>query len=286
MLQTLESRLPMFRYERRAKPCLKWAGGKANCLSRLLEYFPTHFSRYLEPFLGGAAVFLALEPTASALLNDANEELISLYRIIRDNPLALMDALENLQAEYCEAFYYALRSAIPTAPVDRAARLIFLNKTCFNGLYRTNAKGEFNVPFGKRKRCPALYDRASLLEVSFRLRNAQLFCTDFEAVVNSAERGDLVYCDPPYLPSSSTANFAEYTASGFSAEDHRRLRDCCERAANRGATVVVSNSSSLATESLYRGWTLFSFEVPRCINSKAERRGSVLEIVAIPPRKG
>jgi DNA adenine methylase len=272
----------MFALERRARPIVKWAGSKSNCLSRLVSCFPGTFGRYIEPFVGSGAVFLALSPEVPVLLNDANQELMAMYRAIRDRPLDLMLALDKLGKEYSEDFYYRLRDQPATEPVAAAARFIFLNKTCFNGLYRTNSRGEFNVPFGKRKRCPALYERAVLLEVAFRLRGAQIFCTDFEAVVDSAERGDLVYCDPPYLPSSDTACFSEYTPGGFGWEDHIRLREASRRAAERGAHVVISNSAVPFIREFYSGWSVDELEVPRRINAKADRRGLVRDVVVRP----
>lgn len=273
----------MFKYEHRAKPVVKWAGGKGNSLSRLLERFPTKCERYIEPFLGGGAVFLALSPGIPALLNDANADLMELYRVIRDYPLALMEALDLMRTEYDSKFYYELRDRRLTHPVDRAARFLYLNKTCFNGLYRTNTKGEFNVPFGKRKRCPQLYERANLLEVAYRLRGVHLFSTDFEAILDSAEKGDLVYCDPPYLPVSATAHFQEYTADGFSWEQHVRLRDACLRAATRGAYVAISNAAVASAQVLYEGWNLLELPVFRKINAKGDRRGVVNDLLAMPP---
>jgi DNA adenine methylase len=227
-------------------------------------------------------VFLALDPGTPALLNDANAELMQLYRMVRDFPLALMDALDGMARQYDEAFYYRTRESRPEHPVEQAARFLFLNKTCFNGLYRTNTKGAFNVPFGKYKRCPQLYERANVLEVSYRLRGVQIFSTDFEAILDSAEKGDLVYCDPPYLPQSATAHFSEYTAAGFAWEQHVRLRDACDRAAARGAHVVISNAAVPVTSELYAGWRLHELEVAHNISAKADKRGRVKELVARP----
>lgn len=272
--------MTFFDRESRCRPVLKWAGGKSGLIEALVTRFPSVFNRYFEPFLGGAAVFLSLRPdTCGAVLNDANPELVGLYEAVRDHPGALMEALDRLAPQYSEEFYYSLRETLPEDRLDRAARTVFLNKTGFNGLYRQNSKGLFNVPFGRRARCPALYVRQNLLEVSRRLRAAELVCGDFEAVIDRAEADDFVYCDPPYEPLSVTSSFNAYQAGGFGPLEQRRLRDACARAASRGAVVVVSNSAAPLIRELYRGWPVDEVRARRAINSKANLRGEVAELV-------
>ena len=271
----------MFDLGAREKPILKWAGGKSGLLPQLLPRFPRGFKRYLEPFFGGGAVFFSLQPGVRAIVNDSNRELIDLYEAIRDTPEELMAELDRLARRYCEGFYYELRASGPGSRVARAARTLFLNKTGYNGLYRQNSKGGFNVPFGKRRRCPALYERANLLRVSERLAQAELVHGDFEAILRRARRGDFVYCDPPYEPLSTTSSFNCYLASGFTWREQVRLRDAAEKAARRGAVVMISNSSAPLIPHLYGDWPMHRISARREINSKASGRGEIAELCIV-----
>ncbi len=271
---------PAFDLEKRAKPMLKWAGGKSGPLKQLVKQFPSRFSRYIEPFVGGGAVFFALVDPMETIINDSNSELIELYEVARDEVDALMAELDQLGAQYSETFYYELRKTVPEAKLARAARTLFLNKTGFNGLFRLNSKGLFNVPFGKRPQCPALYDKGNMIEVSRRLRTAQLLNTDFESVIAQAGPGDFLYCDPPYEPLSRTSTFTAYTSGGFSQDAQGRLEKACQEAAGRGAMVAVSNSTAPFILSLYEGWDVREIQAKRAINSKGAGRGQIAEIVA------
>lgn len=271
----------LFELAARARPVLKWAGGKSGLLERIVPHFPTHFNRFVEPFLGGGAVFLSLRREVPAILNDCNGELVNLYVIIRDLPHELMDALDLLQKSYCEEFYYSTRTTLPADPVRQAARTVFLNKTGFNGLYRQNSRGEFNVPFGKRPVCPALYERENLLAVSARLAQATIQNRDFETVLAQAGAGDFVYCDPPYEPLSRTSSFNSYNGGGFSQDAQRRLHDACAAAVRRGATVAVSNSSAEFIRELYAEWDIQTIMARRAINSKGSARGEVEEVLVL-----
>jgi DNA adenine methylase len=271
----------MFELGRRPRPILKWAGGKKGALKRLRTHFPQSFERYLEPFLGGGAVFLSITKPMPALLNDSNPELIHLYQTVRNEPERLMEELNRLRALYSPEFYYALRDGSVADPVARAARTIFLNKTGYNGLYRLNKKGAFNVPFGKRDRCPNLYDRENLLEVSRRLKAACLFNVDFEELIDQAQAGDFLYCDPPYEPLNATSNFKNYTSKGFYQVYQERLKNACARAVARGALVAISNSASDFIRSLYDGWKVESIPVRRAINSKGNRREPIPEYLIL-----
>lgn len=260
---------------------MKWAGGKSGLLNLLIDKFPSHFERYVEPFFGSGACFLALEKNTPALLNDANPELIHLYRVVRQKPLKLMDTLDKLAKRYSETFYYRLRNSRPKDPVLRAARTVFLNKTGFNGLYRQNSKGEFNVPFGKRPKCPRLYSRESLLLVSRRLRTAKLSQLDFEKLLDLCGAGDFVYCDPPYAPLTPTSSFTNYTASKFDQSEQIRLRNAASRAAKRGATIAISNSSADLIYEIYRGCQITRIPARRAINSKGNLRGKIDEVLVL-----
>lgn len=270
----------LFSFESEMKPFLKWAGGKSGLLSQITPYFPT-FERYVEPFIGGGAVFFALKQTVSALINDSNTELIDLYTMIRDASDELMTELDRLEERYSEKFYYELRGSIPKDRIKRAARMIFLNKTGFNGLYRLNLRGVFNVPFGKRSICPGLYDRNNLIAVSKRLQYTDIHNRDFEEVLETTGPGDFVYCDPPYEPLSMTSSFNSYTAGGFSRREQTRLRDVCERAAHRGAVIAISNSSAAFIQNLYANWDVKIVSAKRHINSKGDLRGSINEVLAM-----
>lgn len=269
------------RQNERVKPVLKWAGGKAGLIEQLHPLFPQNFSRYIEPFFGGGAVFFSLEHLPQSLINDANSELVHLYQIVRDQPVELMKTLDKLSLLYSEKFYYDLRSNKEGRAVDIAARTVFLNKTGFNGLYRQNSRGEFNVPFGKRTRCPALYDQENILAVSKRLQKTEIRCDDFELILDCTTAGDFVYCDPPYEPVSTTSSFNAYKANGFSQDDQIRLKKACERATARGVFVIVSNSSASFITELYKDWDMRTILARRAINSKSEKRGPVAEIVVL-----
>ncbi|MEY3901404.1 MAG: hypothetical protein RL189_710 [Pseudomonadota bacterium] len=265
----------------RARPVLKWAGGKAGLLEQMVPHFPQSFTRYLEPFLGGAAVFLSLSPEVPALLNEINEELFNLYCVIRDQPDALTDELERMRASYSQDYYYSLRASQPAQSLQRAARTLFLNKTGFNGLYRQNRRGEFNVPFGHNKKCPAIYTVENIHTVSGRLRNAQLMNGDFSQLLALAGEGDFVYCDPPYEPLSATSSFNAYTGGGFSREEQTRLKNACSAAAARGAVVAVSNSSAPFIQQLYSDATIKTISARRAINSNPAKRGTVDELLIL-----
>lgn len=223
---------------------------------------------------------MALGDSKRSVINDVNSEITNLYETIRDQPVTLMSELDALGKKYSEKFYYELRSSQPRSKARKAARTLFLNKTCFNGLYRQNSRGEFNVPFGKRNRLPKLYDRHHILELSKRLKKTKLLNTDFEEVMNLAGPGDFVYCDPPYEPLSLTSSFNSYTQGGFTKKDQVRLLKSAERAVARGAKVAISNSSAPFVQKLFRDWEVVTIISRRSINSKGDRRGFVEEILA------
>lgn len=273
----------LFDLANRTKPILKWAGGKSALLPQLVEHFPRQFSCYLEPFLGGGAVFFSLRKNhlLHKWVNDSDPDLYNLYCVVRDTPQSLMRTLAEYSENYSESFYYKLREQQFEDPVLRASQTVFLNKCGFNGLYRKNRSGKFNVPFGKRAYCPILFQESNLLEASERLRSAELTCVDFETVLEQAPEGSLVYCDPPYAPVSATASFRHYQGSGFSLEDQQRLWQACLHAHSRGVHVVVSNSYCDSIVNLYGKDRVRTVNARRNINSKGSARGPVQEVLGV-----
>jgi len=264
-----------------ARPVLKWAGGKARLLPQILDALPKRFGTYYEPFVGGAAVFFALAAEKRfkrAVLSDRNADLVEVYQLIQRNVEAVIDVLG--QYRYDEDEYYRVRDLDPRdlEPPARAARTIFLNKTGYNGLYRVNSKGQFNVPFGRYKN-PNFCDSDNLRAASRALESVELRVGDFEHVSKAARRGDAVYFDPPYDPVSKTANFTAYHKEDFGQDEHRRLAQTARSLASRGVSIVLSNSFTSFTEKLYKGFDHKKIPVSRPINSKASARGAVDELL-------
>jgi DNA adenine methylase len=263
------------------KPFLKWAGGKTALLHEILPRLPSEINTYYEPFLGGGAVFFALASEARfkrAILSDANEELARTYGTLRDNPNQLIGSLKK--HVYEEDHYYAVRNIRPEKLgfSARAARFIYLNRTCFNGLYRVNKKGEFNVPFGRYTN-PTICDETTLRLAAAALKSVAICSIDFERVIMTAEQRDTVYFDPPYVPVSETSNFTSYSKDGFGEADHFRLRNCFAALDNRGVHVLLSNSDTPFVRKLYKGFKIEKVEAPRRVNSKASKRGNVSELL-------
>jgi DNA adenine methylase len=273
------------------RPFLKWAGGKAQLLPALLARVPAHLETYFEPFAGGGALFFALmahRPTPRrAILNDLNPELIATYEVVRDTPRPLAARLATLEHEYVEAdaagreaIYYRMRAAQPRSPLEVAARVIFLNKTCFNGLYRVNREGLFNVPHG-RYRAPHIADQETLFTASAALQSVDLRCTDFEEACADARPGDFVYFDPPFHPLSNTSSFTAYTQRDFNNADQIRLKRCVDALTARGVAVLVSNSPHPWIRGGYEfsGYNVAEVPARRAINSRGDRRGPIGELV-------
>jgi DNA adenine methylase len=271
-----------------ARPFLKWAGGKTQLLEPLLEVFPKRVNTYYEPFLGGGAVFFAMamqKRFQRAVINDWNQEIIEVYKTIRDYPEDLIGQLARLK--YSREVYEELRRIKTSSfsPVRRAARTIYLNKTGFNGLYRVNKKGEFNVPFGKFKTPPRIFEEGNILGCAQALNQfVKIMSTDFATVCDEATEGDLVYFDPPYVPLTPTSDFTSYTSKGFGLKDQERLARLFRSLARRGVAVVSSNSDTETVRKLYEGFEMRVVQARRNINSKADRRGPVGEllIVSVP----
>ena len=267
------------------RPFLKWVGGKRQLLPALLGRFgeAAPFERYHEPFVGGGAAFFALRARpeyrrSRVRLSDVNHDLIRTYQAVRDNVEGVIRALQVHAAQHNKNYYYELRSQRPEASVDLAAWLIYLNKTGYNGLYRVNSKGGYNVPMGSYVN-PTICNPTVLREASEALRGVEVEQAPFESVLSAAEPGDLVYFDPPYVPVSKTASFTGYSADGFSAEDQKRLADTFRELSAKNVRAVLSNSFTPAVVSLYRGFTVTQVQARRAVNSKADRRGEVSEYV-------
>lgn len=261
-----------------ARPFLKWAGGKSKLIQQYIPYLPQDFKNYYEPFLGGGAVFFHLKATP-AFLTDINSDLINAYCCVRDKVDELIDILNYHQQQHSRNYYYWMREFIPLTEIERAARLIYLNKTCFNGLYRENSKGKFNVPIGKYKN-PQICNQELLHSVSSVLQSAKIEVNPFEKIINFAKNSnDFVYFDPPYHPISLTSNFTSYSRHSFKEVDQIRLRDVCLELARRGVKVMQSNSDCPFIRELYKDFNIYPVLAPRAINSNAKKRGRVTELV-------
>jgi DNA adenine methylase len=275
-----------------AHPFVKWAGGKAQLLDELLAQVPEKLGTYHEPFVGGGALFFRLKSLGrikKARLSDANPDLMTAYRALRDFPDAVIEELERVQGQTSEAEYYAMRAQDPdgmTAP-QRTARFIYLNRMGFNGLYRVNSKGRFNVPYGRYKD-PKILDRENLRMVSLALQGISVDQASFGGVLKAAKAGDFVYFDPPYLPVSRTANFTAYSKSGFGDAEQRQLATVAAALADQGVEVLLSNSDTPFARELYEGhgFEVSRVEAVRAINSKATGRGAVGELLVRAHARG
>ncbi len=265
-----------------AAPVLKWAGGKRALLGQYEPHFPITFRAYHEPFVGGGAIFFHLRPRLEQAvhLSDVNAELINLYRALRDQLPAVTKRLEEHRRRHSSDYYYKIRSVHPDKldAIRRAARLLYLNKTCYNGLYRVNARGYFNVPLGRYTN-PTILDRERLQAASAALQGVELRQEGFEQVLERAGEGDLVYFDPPYQPLTRTANFTSYTADSFAESDQARLAEVYRELDRRGVQVLLSNSDTPLVRELYQGFTLHEIQAPRFINSKASLRKAIGELL-------
>ncbi len=264
------------------RPFLKWAGGKSQILPQLLRFVPSSFNTYHEPFLGGGALFFALYRLGRirhAVLSDINTELIDTYRAIRNHVEEIIQLLSTYP--YDRDFYYQLRALNPQnlSLPERAARMIYLNRTCYNGLYRVNRKGEFNVPFGRYKN-PRILDERNLRAVSKALQYADLYPCSFESVIHRVKPGDFVYFDPPYHPVSETADFTAYHSKGFGPEQQKRLAEIARNLVQHGVSVLLSNSATPFIQNLYAGkFHIHRIHARRFINSKAHRRTGWDELI-------
>lgn len=265
-------------------PVVKWVGGKRQLLDEIIPLLPKQFSTYCEPFLGGGAVFFARQPR-NAIVNDLNSDLMLVYEVIRDDVDALIASLQK--HENTPEYFYQLRdldrdkdaySSLPK--VEKASRTIYLNKTCYNGLFRVNASGEFNSPFGRYKK-PNIVNESGLRAVSRYLcaSNIQLFSEDFADTLQRVPRRGFVYLDPPYDPLSDTASFTGYNRGGFVRAEQIRLKECCDDLTRRGVKFLLSNSATAFIQELYADYTIRTVLAKRAINSDANKRGAVQEVL-------
>lgn len=259
------------------RPFLKWAGGKSKLIQQYIPYISEEFNTYYEPFLGGGAVFFYFLPK-SAVLTDINPELINVYRCVRDKVDPLISLLAEHQHKHNKDYYYQIRQRSYDTDIERAARLIYLNKTCFNGLYRENSQGQFNVPIGQYKN-PKICHPDLLYSVSEALQSAQIEVRGFEAVVNYAKSNDFVYFDPPYYPISNTSNFTSYSRYSFSKDEQIRLRDVFAELAISGVKVMLSNSDCEFIRDLYSDFKIHNISATRAINSNGKKRGKIGELL-------
>ena len=270
------------------KPFLKWVGGKGRLIAQLEALYPDDYGVFYEPFVGGGAVFFSLNPP-KACINDTNDVLINAYINIRDNLKQLVKELSTIEVIFHELptmelkseFYYEKRTIfnnLTSQDFEKTVLLIFLNKTCFNGIYRENSKGGFNVPFGKHDK-PTICDEKNLSSISKALSNTTITSQSFELAVKNAKKGDFIYFDPPYHPLNTTSSFTSYHASGFNADDQEKLRDVFTVLSKRGCKVMLSNSDTELIRSLYSDYKIHTIYAGRSINSVGHKRGKIKELV-------
>ncbi|HEU7650930.1 TPA: DNA adenine methylase [Streptococcus pneumoniae] len=267
------------------QPFTKWTGGKRQLLPVIRELMPKTYNRYFEPFVGGGALFFDVAPK-DAVINDFNAELINCYQQIKDNPQELIEILKVHQEYNSKEYYLDLRSADRDERIDmmsevqRAARILYMLRVNFNGLYRVNSKNQFNVPYGRYKN-PKIVDEELISAISVYINNNQLEIKvgDFEKAIVDVRTGDFVYFDPPYIPLSETSAFTSYTHEGFSFADQVRLRDAFKRLSDTGAYVMLSNSSSALVEELYKDFNIHYVEATRTNGAKSSSRGKISEII-------
>ncbi|MDJ0511535.1 MAG: DNA adenine methylase [Crocosphaera sp.] len=268
------------------KPFLKWAGGKRQLLPEIRKHMPKKYNKYYEVFMGGGAIFFSLQPE-QATINDSNKELINCYQVIRDNPTELILKLKEHKNE--PTYFYKIRELDrkvkqyeKLSNVEKAARIIYLNKTCYNGLFRVNSQGQFNVPFGKYKN-PDIVNEAVIKAVGKYLRDNEIdiLNKDFSEALISARKGDFIYLDPPYDPISNTASFTGYDVNGFNRKEQKRLKDVIDELHQKGCKVLLSNSHTDFICDLYSNdyYKKIKVSAIRAINSQGHKRGKVDEIL-------
>ncbi len=263
-------------------PFLKWPGGKRWLVAQHAHVLPPTYDRYIEPFLGGGSVFFHLQPER-ALLGDTNRELIGVYETVAWRRKQLESRLKEHQRKHGQRHYYQIRAAIPDDPVERAARTLYLNRTCFNGMYRVNHEGQFNVPKGTKT--AVLLDTDDFAAAAALLRRAELRVSDFEPLIDGAEGGDFVFADPPYITGHADNGFVKYNETLFKWEDQIRLADALARARDRGVAVVATNASHREVRNLYeeRGFALTKLKRYSSISGKANGRAHLHELVITAP---
>ena len=270
----------------KGKPFVKWAGGKRQIIDKLKQYIPDKYNTYYEPFVGGGALLFELSPK-NAIINDSNKELMNVFECVKDEEkfTKMCRELNNYEVNHSEEFYYEIRNKDrdkakynKTPDYKKAARTIYLNKACFNGLYRVNSKNEFNVPFGKKNKVNT-YDgqNLSIIHSYLNFNNIELMNVDFEESVKGAKKGDFIYFDPPY--DSDTNTFNSYTEEGFGKEEQVRLARVYKELSDKGCYVMLSNHNTKLVNELYKDFNIHIIEAKRNINSNGKKRGKVEEVI-------
>ena len=262
-------------------PIVKWVGGKRQLMFELLKNMPENYNRYFEPFIGGGALFFELQPD-NAYISDMNEELINLYKVVRDNVEELITDLQK--HDISKEYFMEIRNIDRTeeyknwSNIQKASRFIYLNRTCFNGMYRVNSKGEFNVPFGHYKN-PRILDENNLINCSNLLQRTEIKHADFSEILKKVKKGDFVYFDPPYVPLSETSSFTSYTKDGFDMDMQFKLRDVCDELDSMGVKFLLSNSDTKLVNELYENYNIKKVFASRQINANADGRGKITEVL-------
>ena len=262
-------------------PIVKWVGGKRQLMFELLKNMPENYNRYFEPFIGGGALFFELQPD-NAYISDMNEELINLYQVVRDNVYELIADLQK--HDISKEYFMEIRNIDRTeeyrnwSDIQKASRFIYLNRTCFNGMYRVNSKGEFNVPFGHYKN-PRILDENNLINCSNLLQKTEIKHADFSEILKKVKKGDFVYFDPPYVPLSETSSFTSYTKDGFDVDMQFKLRDVCDELDSMGVKFLLSNSDTKLVNELYENYNIKKVFASRQINANADGRGKITEVL-------
>jgi len=270
----------------KGKPFVKWAGGKRQIIDKLLKYAPHEFNTYYEPFVGGGAFLFELSPK-KAVINDSNQELMNVYKVLCDEDKfkKMCSVLNHYEVCHSEEFFYEIRNKDRNkntynrlSDYTKAARTIYLNKACFNGLYRVNSKNEFNVPFGKKTKVNT-YEGNNLITVSnyLTMNDIKILNCDFEEAVKDAKKGDFIYFDPPY--DSDTNTFNSYTEDGFGKNEQRRLFEVYKELSDRGCYVMLSNHNTILINELYKDYNINVIEAKRNINANGKKRGKVEEVI-------
>ena len=268
-----------------AKPFIKWVGGKRQLLSEIVPMLDSKCSTYIEPFVGGGAVLFSMQPK-KAIINDYNQELINVYRMVRDNLDELIEALEIHEEKNSSEYYYEIRALDREdnfermSDVEKAARIIYLNKTCYNGLYRVNSAGQFNSPYGKYKK-PNIVNEPVLRAISkyFNENDIEILNGDYRHALRNLDSKAFVYLDPPYMPISSSSSFTGYTEGGFGYNSQVELKNECDRLREQGIRFVQSNSDCEVIRELYKDYNIKTVKAKRSINSVANKRGEINEVL-------
>lgn len=266
-------------------PILKWVGGKRQLIESIVPLIPEH-TTYYEPFVGGGAVLFHTQPK-KAVINDSNEELINIYQVIKEQPEELITLLESHRDRNSQEYFYEVRSLdrdkgeyAALTPAERAARIIYLNKTCYNGLFRVNRAGEFNAPWGRYKN-PNITNETTIRAMSRYFNGAKVtvYCGDYREALKGIRKGSFVYLDPPYMPLSTSSSFTGYTAAGFGPQEQVELKRQCDLLNKRGIKFLLSNSCCDFIEDLYQDYIVERVSAKRAINARADKRGAIDEVL-------